>query len=73
MNEDSIAAVACLEKVVQELGDNIKLVKIDVSRSEMTNKRYHVTSIPAVLFFVNGEVVARSSGEITASECQRAN
>ena len=68
MNEDSIAAVACLEKVVQELGDNIKLVKIDVSRSEMTNKRYHVTSIPAVLFFVNGEVVARSSGEITASD-----
>jgi thioredoxin reductase (NADPH) len=66
--EESIAAVALLEKTAQELGDRVKLVKIDASRSEVAVQRYQVTTIPAVLFFVKGEVAARISGQFTAIE-----
>ncbi|MDD4260719.1 MAG: thioredoxin family protein [Syntrophaceticus schinkii] len=67
-DEESIAAVALLEKTAQELGDRVKLVKIDASRSEVAVQRYQVTTIPAVLFFVKGEVAARISGQFTAIE-----
>lgn len=65
-NESSITAVTSLEEIAQELGDQVKLVKIDASRSEIALKRYQITTIPTVLFFKNGEVVTRSSEEITA-------
>ena len=67
-DEESIAAVALLEKTAQELGDRVKLVKLDASRSEVAVQRYQVTTIPAVLFFVKGEVAARISGQFTAIE-----
>ncbi|MGB4504565.1 MAG: thioredoxin-disulfide reductase [Syntrophaceticus sp.] len=70
-NEKSINAVACLEKVAQELGDQVKLVKIDVSRSEVMLKRYQVSAVPTVLYFVKGEVVGRNSGEITVHNIKK--
>ncbi len=63
--EASIAAVSELEKIVDQLGGSVKLVKMDTYRNEKVAKRYGVEEIPSVVFFNNGEVVAKVSGSIS--------
>ncbi|CEO90557.1 thioredoxin-disulfide reductase [Syntrophaceticus schinkii] len=60
--EASIAAVSQLEKIVDKLGDSVKLVKMDTYRNERVAKRYGIEEIPSVLFFYKGEVAAKISG-----------
>lgn len=67
-SEESIAAVALLEQTASEIGEAVKLVKIDTYRNQRVAKRYGVDSIPTVVLFVNGEVKAKLSGDFTAEE-----
>jgi thioredoxin reductase (NADPH) len=60
--EASIAAVSQLEKIVDKLGDSVKLVKMDTYRNERVAKRYGIEEIPSVLFFNKGKVAAKISG-----------
>lgn len=70
-NEASIAAVGLLEQIAAELGDLVKLVKIDTYRNQRVAKRYDVTSIPAVVLFCNGTVAGKMSGDFTAEEIKQ--
>ena len=63
--EASIAAVSELEKIVEQLGGSVKLVKMDTYRNERVAKRYGVEEIPSVVLFNNGEVAAKVSGSIS--------
>jgi len=44
-DEESIEAVASLEKNVAESGDKVKLVKVDMSRKKRIAQRFNVTEI----------------------------
>jgi len=46
-----------LEKLAQELADQLKVVKVNVDESPMTAQRYEARSIPMLLFMRNGDVV----------------
>ncbi|WP_227761969.1 thioredoxin-disulfide reductase [Zhaonella formicivorans] len=70
-NEASIAAVGLLEQTAAELGDSVKLVKIDTYRNQRVAKRYGVTSIPAVVFFEGGQAVAKLCGDFSAEEVKK--
>lgn len=66
-NEDSIQMVSAMEQAMSDL-KQVKLVKIDVYRNQLTSSRYEVKQIPSVLVFQQGEVKARFEGEFTAEE-----
>lgn len=70
-NEASIKAIGLLEQIAAELGDSIKLVKIDTYRNQRTAKRYGVSEIPAVVFFQGGEAIAKLSGDFNIAEVKR--
>jgi len=51
-----------LKDVKQELGDAIKIVKIDVDKNQSIATKYQVKGVPTMLLFKNGKQVWRQSG-----------
>jgi len=55
-----------LEKVAAQLGDRVKVVKVNVDENGQLAGNYQVMSIPTLLIFHGGKEVARQVGFIPA-------
>ena len=53
-----------LEEVAEEMGDKVKIVKVDVDQNNQTAGKYNIMSVPSLLFFKNGEVVDQVIGAV---------
>ena len=51
-----------LEQLKQELGDSIRIVKLDVDKNETLANAYRIQSVPTLMLFRSGQVVWRQSG-----------
>lgn len=51
-----------LKQVKDELGDNVKIVKIDVDKNQPLAAKYQVRGVPTMLLFKEGKQVWRQSG-----------
>ncbi|MGN1212970.1 MAG: thioredoxin [Christensenellales bacterium] len=51
-----------LERVKEELGDQVEIYKLDVDENEQTAKQFGVMSIPTLILFKNGKEVAKNVG-----------
>ncbi|MBL7473015.1 thioredoxin [Robertkochia sediminum] len=51
-----------LKEVKQEMGDNIKIVKIDVDKNTELAAKYQVRGVPTMILFKDGSQVWRQSG-----------
>ena len=51
-----------LERVKEELGDQVELYKLDVDENEQTAKQFGVMSIPTLVLFKDGKEVAKNVG-----------
>lgn len=51
-----------LKEVKSELGDSIKIIKIDVDKNEKLAAKYQVRGVPTMLIFKSGEQKWRQSG-----------
>jgi thioredoxin 1 len=51
-----------LEEVDGEIGDKLKIAKVNVDNNPETASRFGVMSIPTLMVFKNGEMVAKISG-----------
>jgi thioredoxin 1 len=56
------AIAPLLNKLAVEFADRVKIVKVDVDAEKELAARFHVDSIPTLLFFAKGELVHRSAG-----------
>lgn len=61
-----------MDQLADEYGDRVTVVKLDIDKNKPVAKRFGIKSIPAVLFFKQGEQVdtvigAKPYGEFTAA------
>lgn len=57
-----------LEEVAEEYKDKIKFLKINVDDNEKMSAKYSVCSIPALLLFKHGKLLATNLGAISRSK-----
>lgn len=51
-----------LKEVKNELGDAIKIIKIDVDKNQSIAAQYQVRGVPTMILFQNGKQLWRQSG-----------
>ena len=56
-----------LKDVKKELGDDIKIIKIDVDKNQMLSSKFQVRGVPTMILFKNGKQLWRQSGVMDKS------
>ncbi len=51
-----------LKDIAAELGDKIKVIKIDIDQNPELANRYSIQSVPTLMIFKNGEIKYKQSG-----------
>jgi thioredoxin 1 len=51
-----------LEEVASEIGEEARIIKIDIDRNQAVAAQYGVRSVPTLMIFKNGEVMWREAG-----------
>jgi thioredoxin 1 len=57
-----------LKEVAGELGDRVKVIKIDVDQNSEIASQYNIQSVPTLIMFKNGKLVWRQSGVVGKKE-----
>jgi len=51
-----------LKQVADELGDRVKVIKIDIDQNQAIAGRFNIKSVPTLIVFKNGEVKYQQAG-----------
>ena len=57
-----------LQEIAGELGDRIRVIKIDVDQNQEIANRYQIRSVPTLMIFKNGEIKYRQAGVHTKQQ-----
>ncbi|WP_108809163.1 thioredoxin [Aquimarina spinulae] len=57
-----------LKEVKDELGDTIKIVKIDVDKNQPLASKYQVRGVPTMILFKDGKQLWRQSGVLQKND-----
>ena len=60
-----------LEQLKKELGDSIRIVKVDVDKNEAVAMQMRIQSVPTLMIFKEGEMKWRQSGAMSANELKQ--
>ena len=65
------AVAPVLDKIVEERGDELKLVKVNIDEEQELSQRYGVMSIPTMILFKDGAPAAAAVGAQPKSALER--
>ena len=51
-----------LEELASAIGDEARIIKIDIDRNQAVAAKYSVRSVPTLMIFKNGEVLWKEAG-----------
>jgi thioredoxin 1 len=57
-----------LKEVAAELGDKVRVIKIDVDQNNEIAGKYNIQSVPTLIIFKNGKQVWRQSGVVSKKQ-----
>ena len=59
-----------LEQLKANLGDRLRIIKVDVDKHGITAETYNVQAVPTLILFRNGQVLWRQSGAMPLNQLQ---
>lgn len=54
-----------LKEIASELGEKVKVIKIDVDKNPEIAMKFHIQGVPTLMVFKNGRQMFRQSGMMT--------
>ncbi len=57
-----------LEQLKAELGDQVRVIKLDVDKNEALASEYRIQSVPTLMLFRQGEMLWRQSGAMRLAD-----
>lgn len=57
-----------LKKVKSQLGDKIRILKIDVDKNQAIAQKHQIQSIPTIVVFKKGQIVFKQPGVMQAEQ-----
>lgn len=60
-----------LKELAAELGEKVRVIKIDVDQNNMLASQYQIQSVPTLIVFKNGKPVWRQSGVVSKGDLLR--
>ena len=57
-----------LEQLKDEMGESIRIIKVDVDKNGKLSENYRIQSVPTLILFRGGEAVWRQSGAMRLSD-----
>lgn len=59
-----------LEQISEDMGDRIKVAKVNIDDDPETPSKFHVRGIPTLMIFKDGQVVATKVGAMTKTKLE---
>lgn len=57
-----------LEQLKEKMGDDIRILKVDVDKNEALSMQYRIQSFPTLMLFKKGEMLWRQSGAMSLND-----
>jgi thioredoxin 1 len=57
-----------LKELAADLGDRVKVIKIDIDQNNALASQYQIQSVPTLIVFKNGKPVWRQSGVVSKAD-----
>ena len=60
-----------LKELHENMGDEIRIIKVDIDQSPAAASFYNVSSVPTLILFHKGNILWRQSGVVPATSLQK--
>jgi len=60
-----------LHELKQKLGDDIKILKVDVDKNAGASNKYKIRGVPTFILFQEGEIKWRKAGAMTINQLEQ--
>lgn len=59
------------EQLKEEMGDSLRIIKIDIDKNEALMEQYRIQSVPTLMLFRKGDALWRQSGAMSLSDLKK--
>ena len=60
-----------LEQLKEEMGDSLRIIKIDIDKNEALMEQYRIQSVPTLMLFRKGDALWRQSGAMSLTDLKK--